>query len=498
MVGYNKRCCNKVRELVTIGISRDDATIEKLVTQGREWIDLEEQRCHPRLELFGKECKAREDKLTIVEQVLSNVSNIFINGTDLILDLVFFNRIEDEVFCKLVKSRLAHHSSMAEYLKSHFDDDVSLSKIYRYLDRLSNHRHELVQDISVRHTIGILGGQIGVLFYDVTTLCFEADREDDLRRTGLSKEGRHSNQQIILGLLVSLDGYPPAYCIHEDNKCEGHTMLPTIKEFVQKYNLEDFIIVADSGLMNNTNIEEFETLGYKYIIGAKIKNESAEVRRWILEQLKEGCRMVAYEKGGGRRLLVGYADDRAKKEAYNRDKGIRHFEKAYKSNRLTKANINKRGYNKFLTMKGNVEVSINYDKFEEDARWDGLKVYLTNTDIPTEQVYVACHNLWNLENAFRIAKSKIEIRLMFHFTRKRIETHICICFVALKVHKELYRILKASDIKLSVDNTLALAQTVTTIQILMPRNKSVYPKTMLMAKYQKTAKLFDDEFWGTQ
>ena len=190
----------------------------------------------------------------------------------------------------------------------------------------------------MRHTAKLFGGNIGVLFYDVTTLYFEADYEDDLRKTGFSKEGRHSNPQIILGLLVSLGGYPLAYCIHEGNKYEGHTMLPTINEFVSKYGLENFVVVADSGLMNNANIAELEAHGYKYIIGAKIKNESQEVKNWILEQPKCDCQMVEYDKGGGRRLLVGYTDDRAKKDAYNREKGIRRLEKAYKHGALTKGN----------------------------------------------------------------------------------------------------------------------------------------------------------------
>ena len=105
------------------------------------------------------------------------------------------------------------------------------------------------------------------------------------------------------------------------------------------------------------------------------------------------------------------------------------MEKAYKHGALTKGNINKRGYNKFLSMDGEVKVAINYDRIADDSKWDGLKGYLTNTDIPIQDVYTAYHNLWHVERAFRIAKSKIEIRPMFHFTRKRIEAHICICFV---------------------------------------------------------------------
>lgn len=108
-------------------------------------------------------------------------------------------------------------------------------------------------------------------------------------------------------------------------------------------------------------------------IGAKIKNESQEVKSWILEQPKRDCQMVEYDKGGGRRLLVGYTDDRAKKDVYNREKGIRRLEKAYKHGALTKGNINKRGYNKFLSMDGEVKVTINYDRIADDSRWDGLK-----------------------------------------------------------------------------------------------------------------------------
>lgn len=208
--------------------------------------------------------------------------------------------------------------------------------------------------------------------------------------------------------------------------------------------------------------------------------------------------MVEYDKGNGQRLLVGYTDNRARKDAYNRDKGIRRLEKAYKRGTLTKDNINKRSYNKFLTMQGDVRVTINYKKLEEDARWDGLKGYLTNTRIPAEEVYAAYHNLWNVERAFRISKSKIEIRPMFHFTRRRIEAHICICFVALKVYKELERLLKLSEIRMSVDKVLALAQTIVTIQIRLSQNKATISKTMLMKRHQFIAPLFTDEFWVTR
>ena len=141
-----------------------------------------------------------------------------------------------------------------------------------------------------------------------------------------------------------------------------------------------------------------------------------------------------------------------------------------------------------------IGVAYNEDEIENLVN----EAYLTNTDIPIQDVYTAYHNLWHVERAFRIAKSKIEIRPMFHFTRKRIEAHICICFVALKVYKELERMLKVSEVKMSVDKELALAKNITTIQIKLPLNKEVYTQTMLMARHQKIAKLFDEDLLGTQ
>lgn len=484
----------------TMGSSSDPQEIDNLSRQGEEWIRRKSGMADMFTDAEGKDRERKE-----IERFIDSIENILVNGDSLILDRIFdrigFDKIEDDVFRKLVVARLSYPSSKAatvEYLKNHFDEDVDLSKIYRYLDKLNHTQQEKVQDISVRHTRELLGGNIGVMFYDVTTLYFEADREDDLRKTGFSKEGRHKNPQIILGLLVSLNGYPLAYCIHEGNKYEGHTMMPVIEEFVRKYELEDFVVVADSGLMNEQNVADLERNNYKYIIGARIKTESKRVTEWILSHSWVDGQMEEYDKGDGRRLLVGYTDNRARKDSYNREKGVRRLEKAYRNGRLSKENINRRGYNKFLEMKDKVEVSIDYEKIKEDAAWDGLKGYLTNTELPAEQIYAAYHNLWTVELAFRIAKSKLEVRPMFHFTRKRIEAHICICFVALKVYKELDRILKLNGIKLSIDKVLRMAKTVTTIQVRLPLNGQLLSRTMVMKRHKPIEKLFDENFRVTQ
>ena len=147
-------------------------------------------------------------------------------------------------------------------------------------------------------------------------------------------------------------------------------------------------------------------------------------------------------------------------------------------------------------MTGKVNVNINYEKIQDDEKWDGLKGYITNAELPAEEIYAAYKHLWRIERAFRVAKSKLEIRPIFHFTRKRIEAHVCICFIALKVYKELERRLAMAKIPVSVDKALFIAKTITTIKVKMKKSGKAITKTMILKPWQKTiAPLFDDRFW---
>ena len=165
---------------------------------------------------------------------------------------------------------------------------------------------------------------------------------------------------------------------------------------------------------------------------------------------------------------------------------------------LTKADINKRGYNKFLSVSSGVTVSIDDEKIKQDAIWDGLKGYKTNTDMSPEEVYEAYQNLWNVERSFRITKGTLDVRPMFHFTPRRIEAHVCICFVALKVYKELERLLKRSGCPYSVDEVLKIAETVVTIEIARPENNNTVTKTLCLTEKERAiAYLIATDDWLT-
>jgi transposase len=493
------KSAGKTHYLKTIGVSSDGKEIAALYRQGKKWIAAH----HGIRDMFAEAERQREEK-QVTEYLLNNIENILLNGTQLILNEVFnltgFDAIGDDILKHLVIARLCQPTSKAgtvDYLKSYFDEDVELHKIYRYLDRLHNTLQDQIQQISVEHTKKILGGRIGLLFYDVTTLYFESDNSDELRERGFSKDGKHGQPQVVLGLLVSRDGYPLSYSLFNGSQYEGRTMIPIVEDFVKRFNLDDFVVVADAGLMNKTNIALLESGNYKYIIGARIKNETEEIKQWILSLDKSDGGFYELWKLPKSRLIISYSEKRAKKDKYNREKGVKRLKTAYKSGTITKENVNKRGYNKFLEISDNVKVMINQDKIREDEKWDGLKGYLTNTELEAKDVYEQYCGLWVIERAYRVTKGTLEMRPMFHFTAKRIEAHVCICFVAYKVYKELERILKLSGINLSVDKVLNIAKTVTTMKIKLPASGETLTKTMLLtAKHKTIEPLFSKKFWG--
>ena len=481
----------KQKELVCIGISSDTQEIEELVYKGKEWIMRHGGQSV--LDFDGV-----EESFARVDEMLDNIESAAINGTKLILnkvyDMVGFNAISDDVLRNLVIARICQPGSKmatAAYLKAYYKEDINHWQIYRYMDKLYNTQQEAVQSVSVAHTMRILGGQIGLMFYDVTSLYFETPSRDDLRQPGFSKDGKTSESQIILGLLVSAGGYPLSYAVFNGSQYEGRTMIPIIDDFKQRFNLKDFVVVADSGLMSKSNVKLLKEAGYKYIIGARLRNESEPVKDWVLSLNKEDGRLFERNCDKNERLIVGYSAKRAAKEAHNREQGVEKLRKRYATGSLTKDKLNKHGYNKFLEISKDVQVVINQDKIDLDARWDGLKGYRTNTNLSVQTIIEQYHALWVVEKAFRISKGNLEMRPIFHFTEKRIEAHICICFVAYKVYKELERIIQEIKLNMSVDKVLDIAKTLITLQVKIPGTNRVRTRTLFLTpEHQSLLPLF--------
>ncbi len=322
----------------------------------------------------------------------------------------------------------------------------------------------------------------------MTTLYFEVEKDDELRKTGFSKDGKHQHPQIVLGLLVSMDGYPLAYDIFEGNKFEDYTMLPVVEGFKSKYKLEKLVVVADSGLMSAENINELQSKGYEYILGARIKNQKQDIEEKILALTLKNGESAIVQKDQHSRIIISYSDRRSAKDKHNRQRGLLKIEKQIQSGKLTKSNINNRGYNKFLKLEGEVKISIDRTKIEDAGKWDGLKGYITNTNLSKDEIIENYGHLWKIEKAFRISKTDLQIRPIYHRLQSRIEAHICIAFVAYKIYKELERQLKEKKSHLSPEKAIQIAKTIYAVKIATPLNKTTLTKTLILTKEQEELK----------
>lgn len=469
------------RVVHSLGSSQDISVVVSMEQSGKKWIK----------EQSGQLSLNFEKGTSVIEEVFSNIEQIYVCGTEKLLGKIFdeigFNAIPDILFRHLVLFRIIHPASKLKttgYLSRHYTDFQNVRQVYYYMDKLHSRQQGAVQDISFHHTLQLLGGRIGIMFYDVTTLYFEADAEDELRKRGFSKDGRHAQPQIVLGLLVSVGGYPLSYDIFEGNKFEGYTMIPVIESFKKKYGIERPVIIADSGLLSDENISELIENGCEFILGARIKHETKEIKDSILAlSLKNGESAVLTK--GENRLIISYSESRAKKDRFNRERGLQKLEKQIQGNKLTKSNINSRGYNKYLRIDGDVKISIDMEKFSQDALWDGLKGYLTNSSLSKEAIMDNYKELWNIEKAFRISKHDLQIRPIYHRAERRIEAHICISFVAYKVYKELERQLKAKGNRWSVEKAIEIAETIYCVKVRNPTTGGYEEHSLLLTDEQR-------------
>ncbi|MFH0866681.1 MAG: IS1634 family transposase, partial [Bacteroidota bacterium] len=468
----------------TIGSATTQQKIDELILFAKQEI----KNAAKQQELFVSKDDSLADSLF---EALSNAS-IRTLGPEIIFgkiyDFIGFNQINEDMFRHLVISRMAFPLSKLktiDYLYRYQGVMLDIDAIYRFLDKLNNTLKDQVEQIAFAHTLNVLQGNISVVFYDMTTLYFEASDEDDLRKTGFSKDGKHQNPQIFIGLLVGLGGYAIGYDIYEGNTYEGHTLIPFLENISKKFNLDKPVVVADAGLLSNDNIKALEGKQYEYIIGARLKNESDKIKNQILKNKYIDGSIISIKKSITTRLVVNYSNVRASKDAYNRQRGLHRLEKLIKTGRLTKSNINNKGYNKYLKMIGDVKIEIDYEKYTNDNEWDGLKGYVTNTKLSNNEVLENYKNLWHIEKAFRMSKTDLRIRPIYHRLRNRIEAHICISFTAYCIYKELERVLYAEKSSLSLKKAAEVTHNMYQITYTLPDSKVTKNRLLKMDDEQE-------------
>jgi transposase len=271
-----------------------------------------------------------------------------------------------------------------------------------------------------------------LLFYDVTTLYFETFEEDDLRKNGFSKDNKSQQPQILVALLVTKEGFPIAYEVFSGNTFEGHTIIPVVKDFMCKNQVNNFTVVADAAMISKDNVKQLIENNINYIVGARLGNISDNLFQAIDEQiLRENGKSIRIKTDDGY-LICSYSSVRYRKDKYEME---RQIEKA----KQIIDNPTKRKKLKFTKTTGQ-GIELNQKLIDKTKKLLGIKGYYTNLNknlLDNKAIIDRYHELYRIEQAFRISKYDLETRPVFHFKEDPIRLHILICFMALVVSKHL-------------------------------------------------------------
>ena len=271
-----------------------------------------------------------------------------------------------------------------------------------------------------------------ILFYDVTTLYFETFEEDDLRKNGFSKDNKSQQPQILIALMVSKEGFPVAYEVFPGNTFEGHTIIPVVKDFIGRNKVRAFTVVADAAMISAENVKQLRANDINYIVGARLGNIPATLLQTIDKTInREDGRSIRIKTDNGY-LICSYSNVRYRKDLYEMNKQIERakqlVDQPSKSKKL-----------KFTQTK-NQKIALHEELIEKTRKLLGIKGYYTNLEesvADNKTVIERYHELYRIEQAFRISKSDLHTRPIFHYKEQPIKLHILICFIALVISKHI-------------------------------------------------------------
>jgi transposase len=272
--------------------------------------------------------------------------------------------------------------------------------------------------------------QFDIVFYDVTTLYFETFEEDELRKNGFSKDNKSQQPQILIALMVNKEGFPIAYEVFSGNTFEGHTIIPVVKQFIETNEVKEFTVVADAAMISTENVKHLIQNNINYIVGARLGNIPSSLLENIDKNIsREDGKSIRIKTDNGY-LICSYSSVRYRKDLYDMNKQIEKakqvIEKPYKNKKLK------------FTKTNNHQLEINEVLVEKTKKLLGIKGYYTNleaSEVDNKMIIERYHELYKIEQAFRISKSDLQTRPIFHYKEQPIKLHILICFMALVISK---------------------------------------------------------------
>ena len=366
-----------------------------------------------------------------------------------VYDINGFSIIDNSVLKDLAIMRIIEPASKMrsiELLEEYFGINYSEGTINRCIKRIYLDKDK-IEKAAVEYAKKNLSFDFSIVFYDVTTLYFESFKADDLRKNGYSKDGKPQQPQIVIGLVVTSEGYPISIQWFEGSKFEGHTVIPVILDLKEKYHLSTFTVVADAGMLSFDNIEEIKKNGLSYIVGARIKKLKEGMISKVIQDLNYEEGRYSLQNAAYGTLICDYSKKRASKDKSDREKQITKA-KAYLDGGSMPSKAPK-----YLKMETKSKYKLNEELIRHSAKFDGIKGYYTNLD--TDKISVSLiiqryHDLWHIEKSFRISKSDLSARPIFHRKEEAIKSHILIVFAALCIAKSIelqtgYSIKKVRD-----------------------------------------------------
>jgi transposase len=367
------------------------------------------------------------------------------------------------------------------------EDGIALHWFYRTLDVLSEKKKEIEKHM-YRQRISLFNSKVDLVFYDVTTLSFETQQTNEIMQMGYSKDKKFNESQVVLGMSIDQDKMPVSFDIYPGNTFEGHTFKDTVETMKKRYNIGKVIVVSDRGMMSRKNIEIVENSDYEFIVGKSIKQiKKLNVFEGEFIELSEGIKYkeMQYE---GKRLLIIYSQERAKKDKRDR---LRLIEKAKKM--LEDGSIeskSKKGARKYLKEESKQDYTLDIEKIEKDEKYDGYYGIITNTELNPKQILAQYHTLWKVEETFRTLKNYLETRPIFHWTEKRIKGHIVMSFVAYTMQRTLELELERKGIEYSHEKIREAIKNMEYIE-LKTQNQNFVVRTKINELGQKILKTLD-------
>lgn len=356
--------------------------------------------------------------------------------TDFGFDLLDSGQIK--MLINLIIARIIAPSSKLEALQF-LEENFGIKYQYRTLSRSLSGFALLKDDVEAK-VITIakkhFAFNFSLVFYDLTTLYFESFESDDLRKIGFSKDNKTNQPQIMIGLLVNDSGFPISYQVFEGNKFEGHTLMPSILAVRKKHKIEQMTVVADAAMISDENVAFLKNNDLNYIVGARVANlgiSDIEKISKKLNQIDDATIRIDTSKG---KLICHFASNRYHKDKSEMEKQIN------KAMGLINNSSNPnpaRKRTKFLKHKDNDKnnYELNRKLIYKTSLLLGIKGYYSNLDdnISDQEIIKQYRNLWHVEQAFRISKSDLKMRPIFHFKQHSIKAHLLICFMALAICK---------------------------------------------------------------